>query len=153
MFDPMKPHKRIVAKGCPIILIQNGLAYEFGSLKPMGKIAIIQDRLAGKSGNIVCPHCGGTFPKKEAYEKHLFKAHRDILVSAASKRAPKNIEGDWAPSEAMLREEAEKISGGASTASGDTGEEPNKLSTQTTAPAAPQMPKPAPAKKGFREKA
>lgn len=110
-YNLAEPHKKMVSRGMPSLIIQAGHVYEHGSRKHIGKVEDIKDRLVGKTGNVICPLSGGTFTSKEALEKHLMTNYRDALVSIASKRAPKNIQGVWSPDEQMIKEEASKLAG------------------------------------------
>lgn len=110
MYDLSKPHLKIVSKGSIALIIQNGLAFEHGSRKVMGKIEDMQKLLAPGNSEL-CKHCGGTFTDKPGLEFHFFKAHKDILIAAASRHAPKSHRGIWAPDDTMIREEARKAAG------------------------------------------
>ncbi|MFA5936687.1 MAG: C2H2-type zinc finger protein [Candidatus Paceibacterota bacterium] len=124
MYDLMKPHKRVVQQGKPTLILQDGLAYLFGSGECVGKIDLQADfLLSGRKDYFLCKVCGGTFPRKERLEEHMLSQHRDILLAAVSARAPKVSEGTWSPSDEMLKKEASKVADSSTPASGEAASE------------------------------
>ena len=110
MYDLKKPHKMSVGLGKPPLIIQNGLVYHRGSGDCLGKVNAHAGHILSGSKSFLCLECGGTFPKRESLEAHMYTAHRDMLMAAVSKKAPKTDDGaTWVPTEEMLKEEAKKM--------------------------------------------
>lgn len=109
MYDLKRPHM-VLRSPTQDLIVQDGFVYERGSKKSLGSVEKHRVIFTGGNPEIkFCKFCGGTFHTLEGFQEHVVKMHRDLLVSRASKRAPKDLGGTWTPSEEMVRDEADKL--------------------------------------------
>ena len=112
MYDLMKPHKRLVGLGKPPLIVQSGKVYHLNSGECLGAVSAFAEHILAGGKGFLCITCGGTFPKRESLEKHMYEQHRDLLMSNVAKNAPKSESdegGTWVPSEDMLKTEAKRM--------------------------------------------